>query len=397
MDGWSPSAESLRERADACDLGAGDGCKAGLFSPQAVAHGSTQRVVGRQRYIRRRSAGQPLSHAITVYTDSPSLHQPTSCFDSMEHADTERWVPGQERQPDMLDLRYAATGPKGYKINPVKSKKRRLAELLPQAGEDGEAVEAMDEDEDLPEQAPKRQKDTATTHRPVRHSGLCVEALCAMCGGTSANHTQALSAQPRPGWTLCQQPHTSNVVHCPGVLLASYPHTIHTRPHKQVSGKTWKAKSERAAIVMKPKVGLSWEKRMQKKAVRQNFVAVKKEALESHRATRKVGGRVGGQAGGWAPPPRTTTALTSTLLLLPAHDQAEAQRRKEIKERKKANQQKSGTVVQKVRQPAEVTKTVCTFTNWHTHTHTRCTHPYAPKTTRKPVACRFQMLPLSRR
>uniref|UniRef100_A0A7S3R0S3 Coiled-coil domain-containing protein 86 n=1 Tax=Dunaliella tertiolecta TaxID=3047 RepID=A0A7S3R0S3_DUNTE len=88
-----------------------------------------------------------------------------------------------------------------------------------------------------------------------------------------------------------------------------------------VSGRTWKAPARRAGEVMKPQVGSSWEKKMQQRASRQQFLDFKREAVEAAKEKRK----------------------------------AAAKQKKEALERKKANQAKS-EVVQKISNSSTVKK-----------------------------------------
>eukprot|EP00983_Pelagomonas_calceolata_P047440 1140640-Pelagomonas_calceolata.AAC.9 len=69
----------------------------------------------------------------------------------------------------------------------------------------------------------------------------------------------------------------------------AHQHAPHSQRHTmQVSGRTWKAPARRAGEVMKPQVGSSWEKKMQQRASRQQFLDFKREAVEAAKEKRKV-------------------------------------------------------------------------------------------------------------
>ena len=80
------------------------------------------------------------------------------------------WEPTQVVMKEPVDLRFAALGPRGYKINPVKSRKRVREEV-----EDAGPV-AMDHDEPMASELPKRQRVEGEAYRRVstlffRHHG----------------------------------------------------------------------------------------------------------------------------------------------------------------------------------------------------------------------------------
>ena len=87
----------------------------------------------------------------------------------------DNWAPAQEsREQEPLDLRFTALGPKGYKVNPIKtSRKRKIGDY---AGEEAQRVEAMDTDAAAaaalqPPPAAKRQRVEGEPYRTVRRHG----------------------------------------------------------------------------------------------------------------------------------------------------------------------------------------------------------------------------------
>lgn len=78
----------------------------------------------------------------------------------MTKSEPVEWVPTQYKQPEILDYREAKMGPKGYKVNPVKSRKRTREEVEKEVQDaDPEEVQAeMEVDEDMQEASGKRQK-----------------------------------------------------------------------------------------------------------------------------------------------------------------------------------------------------------------------------------------------
>lgn len=83
----------------------------------------------------------------------------------------DNWEPSQESKEmgDPVDLRHAALGPKGYKVNPIKSsRKRKLGDVV----EEVQEPVSMDHDGDQtaaaePSQAPKRQRVEGEPYRTV--------------------------------------------------------------------------------------------------------------------------------------------------------------------------------------------------------------------------------------
>jgi len=71
------------------------------------------------------------------------------------------WEPTQVVMKEPVDLRFAALGPRGYKINPVKSRKRGREEV-----EDAGPV-PMDHDEPMASELPKRQRVEGEAYRKV--------------------------------------------------------------------------------------------------------------------------------------------------------------------------------------------------------------------------------------
>eukprot|EP00798_Chlamydomonas_sp_ICE-L_P001509 gene1509-32887_t len=114
-----------------------------------------------------------------------------------------------------------------------------------------------------------------------------------------------------------------------------------------VSGRTWKGESKPAGRVMKCASATTWEKKMEEKAIRANFLLRKKEALEIVTEAKKAKGLERKNA--FDPfSSDFRRYMTSLNFALPTFLlQAKGLERKNARERKKANQEKS-QVVQKV-------------------------------------------------
>jgi len=214
-----------------------------------------------------------------------------------------------------IDLRAAALGPKGYKINPIKSsRKRRLGDDIAAGTAAAEAqAELMEHDGAAAEQppAPKRQR-------------------------------------------------------------------VEGEPWRTVSGKVWKAAGVKAGTYKSQIVGSSWDKKMATKAAKKQFSAQKSEAVQGLRAKRKVrmfapyvhvcsAARASGpesvahaeqqhQTFPTLNQSHTHMTLRNPLPLPPrTRTQAKSDERAAAKERKKTNQAKSA-VVHKITNSATVKK-----------------------------------------
>jgi hypothetical protein len=79
------------------------------------------------------------------------------------------WEPTQVVSREPVDLRFAALGPKGYKIRPVKSRKRGREEV-----EDAGPV-PMEHDEAMDTELPKRQRVEGEAYRKVCRCDSSIE------------------------------------------------------------------------------------------------------------------------------------------------------------------------------------------------------------------------------
>lgn len=142
------------------------------------------------------------------------------------------WEPAQESRDKLIvDLRAAALGPKGYKINPLKtSRKRRI------------------EDEEEEQQQEEREREQR--QRP--------QAMDEDAGGG-----QAPAAKRR------------RVV-------------AEGEPWRTVSGKVWKGAGFKAGTYKSAVVGTTWEQKMALKAARKQFSEQKAAAGELRRDKRKA-------------------------------------------------------------------------------------------------------------
>lgn len=143
----------------------------------------------------------------------------------------DNWEPKQEAKDKLtVDLRSAALGPKGFKVNPIKtSRKRRL-------DDDGEAEEQQ-------QQQQSRQPEAMDTD-----------------GQASAD--AAPSAKRR--------------------------RVAEGEPYRTVSGKVWKGPGFKAGTYKSAVVGTSWEQKMAAKAARKQFAEQKAAASEARRDKRKA-------------------------------------------------------------------------------------------------------------
>ncbi|KAI8474028.1 MAG: hypothetical protein J3K34DRAFT_518528 [Monoraphidium minutum] len=144
------------------------------------------------------------------------------------------WEPAQEVRElgEPVDLRGAALGPKGYKINPIKSsRKRKLGDDIEAGGGGG--------------------------------YGGGPEAMDADGGGEAAAAAQGAKRQ-RVG---------------------------EGEPYRVVSGKVWKGPGTKAGTYKSAIVGTSWEKKMGAKATRKALAEQKAVAIETQRAKRKAKGQ----------------------------------------------------------------------------------------------------------
>jgi hypothetical protein len=232
----------------------------------------------------------------------------------------DNWEPSQEKQQENpVDLRAAALGPKGFKINPLKtSRKRKIGD------EEAEAAAAlpctMDHDSGdaalEPPPGAKRQRVEGEPYRTVR--------CCRGAAGDAHAIVAVSGAHPpqlRRGEAPVRRPRSQR--HCrlaavrvratrrlfhshlsprPGRLTPSPTRTHRPPTAPQVSGKVWKGAGFKAGTYKSAIVGTTWEKKMAAKAARKQFVEHKNIAVESMRAKRKVGGGGGlelrGAAGG---------------------------------------------------------------------------------------------------
>lgn len=146
------------------------------------------------------------------------------------------WEPARESKEmgDPVDMRGAALGPKGYKINPIKSSRKRKLDEQP-------LVDAMDEGEE--------QQQRRTRQQP--------EAMDADNG--AAEEARGTKRQRVEG-----------------------------KPYRTVSGKVWKGPGTKAGTYKAAIVGTSWEKKMAAKAARKQLAEQKAAATEAIRAKRKA-------------------------------------------------------------------------------------------------------------
>ncbi|GBF87834.1 hypothetical protein Rsub_00546 [Raphidocelis subcapitata] len=141
----------------------------------------------------------------------------------------DNWEPAQEtREYETVDLRHAALGPKGYKVNPIKSSRKRKMGEQPE-----DQPQAMDRDD----------------------------------GGAEAAAAAAAAAEPPP---------------------AAKRQRVEGEPYRTVSGKVWKGAGFKAGTYKSAIMGTSWEKKMATKAAKKQFSEQKAVAVDSLRAKRKA-------------------------------------------------------------------------------------------------------------
>lgn len=356
------------------------------------------RVAGRQP-PRRRCA--PLVHRatgrlhISEAKGGPCLSKPAFQAAAAAMGRFDDWEPVQEVQGrDPVDLRGAARGPKGYKVNPIKTSRKRKLEDQQDSVLEGQP-EAMDADGSgaavvEAEIAPKRQRVEGEPYRTVSGDMQrgCREALSALfmlvmplrvvCTTPGQRHART-STQEVPGrHERASAPVLRGPV--PPALTPQLP----CHGGAQVSGKAWKGPGTKAGSYKSAIVGTTWEKKMAAKAVKKQLAEQKAVAVESARAKRKVRafcsldgaacdciwrrlplrctpGEVAASEVKSVPSRflscqscwQQTQPPSSTHLAAPL--QAAAQQRASAKERKKANQARS-VVVQKVWAPCSYTR-----------------------------------------
>jgi hypothetical protein len=76
------------------------------------------------------------------------------------------WEPAQVKLKEPVDLRFAGTAPRGYRINPIHSRKRTREDIEALANPEQPDDMAIDEDEAAAE-VPKRQRLNAEMFRKV--------------------------------------------------------------------------------------------------------------------------------------------------------------------------------------------------------------------------------------
>eukprot|EP00197_Chlamydomonas_leiostraca_P008815 CAMPEP_0202866666 /NCGR_PEP_ID=MMETSP1391-20130828/8291_1 /ASSEMBLY_ACC=CAM_ASM_000867 /TAXON_ID=1034604 /ORGANISM="Chlamydomonas leiostraca, Strain SAG 11-49" /LENGTH=200 /DNA_ID=CAMNT_0049546637 /DNA_START=50 /DNA_END=652 /DNA_ORIENTATION=+ len=139
------------------------------------------------------------------------------------------WVPSQYTQPEIHDLRGAKRGPKGFKVDPIRTRKPDLKRRREEIEEAERQLERGEMEVDVEQEAEEQ----------------------AQSSGKRQKGQDGFKVIP-------------------------------------VSGRTWKVPGERAGKVMKNAISTSWEKKMKDAAERKKFLEHKQAAVDARKEKRKA-------------------------------------------------------------------------------------------------------------